>query len=174
PVVPRRMPAFFAGDSQPAITNGSGRRELAAWIASKENPLTSRVIVNRIWQWHFGEDLVRTPNNFGLRSEPPSHPALLDWLAAQFVDDGWSLKSLHRRILLSSAYQRGSTVPRDQFARDPDNRRLGRFAAHRLEAEAIRDAMVFVSGNLDLSLGGPAGVDVDSPRRSLYVQTARW
>jgi len=174
PVIPRRMPAFFAGESQPPITEGSGRRELAAWIASKENRLTARVIVNRVWQWHFGEGLVHTPNNFGLLSEPPTNPALLDWLAAQFVEDGWSLKSLHRRIMLSAAYQRASTIPRAEFARDPDNRWLGRFTARRLEAEAIRDAMIFVTGQLDLSPSGPAGADVGAPRRSLYVQTARW
>ena len=174
PVVPRRMPAFFAGESQPPITQGSGRRELAAWVASKENPLTARVIVNRVWQWHFGEGLVHTPNNFGLLSEPPTHPALLDWLAAQFVEDGWSLKKLHRRIMLSATYQRASAIPAPQFARDPDNRWLGRFTARRLEAEAIRDAMIFVSGRLDLAPGGPAGADVAALRRSLYVQTARW
>ncbi|MCI0537086.1 MAG: DUF1549 and DUF1553 domain-containing protein [Verrucomicrobiales bacterium] len=174
PVIPRRMPAFFAGASQAPITQGSGRRELARWIASKENPLTARVIVNRVWQWHFGEGLVRTPNNFGLTSEPPTHPALLDWLAAQFVEDGWSLKKLQRRIMLSAAYQRTSAIPSAQLARDPDNRWLGRFSARRLEAEAIRDAMIFVSGRLDLALGGPAGPDLDAPRRSLYVQTARW
>ena len=174
PVIPRRMPAFFAGDSQPPITQGSGRRELAAWIASKENPLTARVIVNRVWQWHFGEGLVRTPNNFGLNSEPPSHQALLDWLAAQFVEDGWSLKRLHRRIMLSAAYQRSSTIPRHQVARDPENRWLARFSARRLEAEAIRDAMLFVSGRLDVAPNGLAGADVGVTRRSLYVQTARW
>ncbi|MEO8429513.1 MAG: DUF1553 domain-containing protein [Verrucomicrobiota bacterium] len=174
PVIPRRKPAFFAGDSQPPITQGSGRRELSAWIASKENPLTARVIVNRVWQWHFGEGLVRTPNNFGLNSEPPNHPALLDWLAAQFVEDGWSLTRLHRRIMLSAAYQRASAVPRPQVARDPENRWFARFSARRLEAEAIRDAMLFVSGRLDVAPGGPAGADVGVTRRSLYVQTARW
>jgi hypothetical protein len=165
---------FFAGDSQTPITQGSGRRELAAWIASKENPLTARVIVNRVWQWHFGEGLVRTPNNFGLNSEPSSHPALLDWLAAQFVEDGWSLKSLHRRIMLSAAYQRASTIPRHQVARDPENRWLARFSARRLEAEAIRDAMLFVSGRLDVAPNGVAGTEAGATRRSLYVQTARW
>ncbi|MBI4659328.1 MAG: DUF1549 domain-containing protein [Verrucomicrobia bacterium] len=174
PMIPRRLPTFFAGESQPPITQGSGRREVASWVASKENPLTARVIVNRVWQWHFGEGLVRTPNNFGLLSEPPSHPALLDWLAARFVDDGWSLKKLHRRLVLTATYQQASALPRAQFARDSDNRRLGRFAARRLDAEAIRDAMIFVSGRLDPSLGGPAGPEVDVPRRSLYVQTARW
>jgi hypothetical protein len=174
PVVPRRMPAFFAGASQPAITNGSGRRELADWVASKTNALTARVIVNRVWQWHFGAGLMKTPNNFGLLSQPPTHPELLDWLAAQFVEDGWSLKALHRRILLSDTYQRATAVPREQVDRDPDNRWLGRFNARRLEAEAIRDAMIFASGKLDPSLGGPAGTNLATFRRSLYVQTARW
>ncbi len=226
-VVPRRMPSFFAGDQQSAIANGSGRRELAAWVASKENPLTARVIVNRIWQSHFGEGLVRTPNNFGLLSEPPSHPALLDWLAVRFVDEGWSLKKLHRRIVLSATYRQasgkgdagcktafvrgqapqnsklaepsvGSTqdvappilsfavpdpclwnccfAPGDERERhaDPDNRWLGRFTARRLEAEAIRDAMLSVTGKLDPASGGPASDNVSIARRSLYVQTARW
>ncbi|MSU36400.1 MAG: DUF1553 domain-containing protein [Pedosphaera sp.] len=173
-VVPRRMPTFFAGESQPPITQGSGRRELAAWIASKTNPLTARVIVNRVWQWHFGEGLVRTPNNFGLTSEPPSHPVLLDWLAAHLIEDGWSLKKLHRRIMVSAAYRRSSGGPRNQAARDPENRWLARFSARRLDAEAFRDAMLFVCGKLDGAHGGPAGADIRSNRRSLYVQTARW
>ena len=173
-VVPRRMPAFFAGETQPGIADGSGRRELAAWVASPRNSLTPRVIVNRVWQWHFGAGLVRTPNNFGLLSEPPAHPRLLDWLAARFVDDGWSLKKLHRRIMLSATYRQSSNVSREQFDLDPENRWLGRFAARRLEAEAIRDAMLVVSGTLDTTPGGPAQADVAVPRRSLYLQTARW
>ncbi|MDA1017065.1 MAG: PSD1 and planctomycete cytochrome C domain-containing protein [Planctomycetota bacterium] len=174
PVVPRRLPKFLAGESQPAIAQGSGRRELAAWVASPDNPLTARVIVNRIWHWHFGEGLVRTPSNFGMLSEPPSHPELLDWLAARFVDEGWSLKSLHRRIMLSATYRQSSRVSRDKFDKDPENRLLGRFMARRLEAEAIRDAILSVSGQLDPTPGGPAGDDFMVRRRSLYVQTARW
>ncbi len=173
-VVPRRLPRFFAGDVQPPITTGSGRRELAAWIASTDNPLAARVIVNRVWQWHFGAALVRTPNNFGMRSRLPTHPQLLDWLATKFVADGWSLKKLHRRIMLSATYQQTSQVPRDQVDRDPENRLLARFAPQRLEAEAIRDAMLFVAGQLDPTPGGPAGNDLNIRRRSLYVQTARW
>jgi hypothetical protein len=173
-IVPRRLPIFFVGDSQPSIAGGSGRRELARWVASKENPLTARVIVNRVWQWHFGEGLVRTPNNFGMRSRPPSHPELLDWLAQRFIADGWSLKKLHRHIMLSATYQQSSQVPREQVEGDPENRLLGRFAPRRLEAEAIRDAMLFVAGQLDSSPGGPAGDDLNIRRRSLYVQTARW
>jgi mono/diheme cytochrome c family protein len=174
PVVPRRMPAFFAGIRQPTIAKGSGRRELADWVASADNPLAARVIVNRIWQGHFGTGLVNTPNNFGMLSEPPSHPALLDWLAARFIDDGWSVKALHRRIMLSDAYRRSGAVPRDQLVRDPDNRWLGRFAPRRLEAEAIRDAVLSVAGRLDPAAGGPALADPNTTRRALYVQTARW
>jgi hypothetical protein len=174
PIVPRRLPAFFAGDAQPTIAHGSGRLELARWVSSKDNPLTARVIVNRIWQWHFGAGLVRTPNNFDVLSEPPSHPALLDWLAARFIEDGWSLKKLHRRIMLSATYRQASAVAREKFAQDPDNRWLGRFTAGRLEAESIRDAMLFAAGRLDPALGGPATADLNTPRRSLYVQTARW
>ena len=173
-VVPRGMPGFFAGDKQPKIATGSGRKDLAEWVASKDNTLTARVIVNRVWQWHFGAGLVRTPNNFGMLSEPPSHPELLDWLAATFVADGWSLKKLHRRIVLSEAYQRSSTVTPDALTRDTDNRWLGRFAPRRLEAEAIRDAVLAVSGRLDVTPLGPATHDLGVPNRSLYVQTARW
>jgi len=181
-VVPRRMPEFFAGSAQPPITSGSGRRELARWVASHDNPLTARVIVNRIWQWHFGEGLVRTPNNFGMRSLPPTHPELLDWLAMEFVAEGWSLKKLHRRIMLSATYQQAahserqapSSEPATPHSKDPENRWLGRFSARRLEAEALRDAMLFVAGDLDVAPGGPAGDDLNISRRSLYVQTARW
>jgi Protein of unknown function (DUF1553)/Protein of unknown function (DUF1549)/Planctomycete cytochrome C len=174
PIVPRRLPRYFAGENQAPIREGSGRLELARWVASAKNPLTARVIVNRVWQWHFGEGLVRTPSNFGMRSEAPSHPKLLDWLAARFVDDGWSLKKLHRRIMLSTAYRRSSVAARDQISRDPDNRLLGRFAARRLDAEEIRDAMLCVSGRIDPTPGGPAAAEIDTPRRSLYIQTARW
>jgi hypothetical protein len=174
PVVPRHMPEFFAGPQQPKIPKGSGRRELAAWIASKDNPLTARVIVNRIWQGHFGAGLVRTPNNFGKLSEPPSHPALLDWLAGRFIADGWSLKQLHRRIMLSATYQQDSAVAHDLLARDPDNRWWDRFTPRRLEAEAIHDAMLACTGRLDRGAGGPAAADLGTNRRSLYVQTARW
>ncbi|MFM2095357.1 MAG: hypothetical protein RIS70_2481 [Planctomycetota bacterium] len=174
PIVPRRLPRFFAGETQPAIGQGSGRPELAAWVASRDNPLTARVIVNRVWQWHFGDGLVRTPSNFGLLSEPPSHPELLDWLASRFVEDGWSLKKLHQRILLSATYRQSSHVSQVAYDADPENRWLGRFAARRLEAEAIRDAMLAVNGQLDPASGGPAGDDFTIRRRSLYVQTARW
>ncbi|MBM4075083.1 MAG: DUF1553 domain-containing protein [Planctomycetes bacterium] len=164
----------MGGDDQPPIQSGSGRRELANWVSSSNNPLTARVIVNRIWQWHFGEGLVRTPNNFGLLSEPPSHPELLDWLAMRFMSDGWSLKKLHRLIMLSATYRQGNQGQQDAVELDPENRWLGRFNSRRLEAEAIRDAMLIVSGQLDSTTGGPAGDDFTIRKRSLYVQTARW
>ncbi|MFM7540979.1 MAG: PSD1 and planctomycete cytochrome C domain-containing protein [Planctomycetota bacterium] len=174
PVVPRGMPAFLSGTRATPIKSGSGRLELAEWVASPENPLTARVIVNRTWAWHFGSGLVRTPNNFGLLSEPPSHPDLLDWLAATFIADGWSLKKLHRRIILSEAYARSAKSTHESVSRDPENRWLARFTPRRLEAEEIRDAMLAVSGRLDLAPLGPATHDINVANRSLYVQTARW
>jgi len=174
PIMPRRLPRFFAGEKQPPITNGSGRMQLARWIASEGNPLTARVIVNRVWQWHFGAALVRTSSNFGKLGEPPTHPPLLDWLAAKFVEDGWSLKKLHRRLMLSATYQQSSHATSELVTQDPENRWLGRFSPRRLQAEEIRDAILFVSEQLDPTAGGPAGVDFRIRRRSLYVQTARW
>ena len=173
PVVKRRLPQFFAGTSQPEV-KGSGRLGLAQWIAHADNPLTARVMVNRIWQHHFGEGIVRTPSNFGKLGEAPTHPELLDWLAVQFIQDGWSVKAMHRRIMLSATYQQGSVIPKDLAAKDADNRLFGRFSPRRLEAEAIRDAMLSVSGQLDLTPGGPALADVNIKRRSLYVSTTRW
>jgi hypothetical protein len=173
-VVPRGMPKFFASSGQPKIATGSGRRELAYWVASPDNRLTARVIVNRIWQWHFGTGLVRTPNNFGMLSEPPSHPELLDWLTSKFIADGWSIKKLHRRIVLTATYQQASVALRPSAERDPENRWLGRFAPRRLEAEAIRDAMLFAAGRLDTAPIGPATHELNRNCRSLYVQTARW
>ncbi len=174
-VVPRRLPRFFAGDRQSTIRpETSGRRELAEWIASTNTPLTARVIVNRVWQWHFGDGFTRTPGNLGLLSEPPTHPELLDWLAARLVEDGWSLKALHRRILLSETYQQSSRATAEQLELDPENRLLGRFSPRRLEAEIIRDALLAVSGQLEGAMGGPAADDFTTSRRSVYVQTARW
>lgn len=174
PVVPRRLPQFFVRENQPAIAQGSGRSELAAWVASSQNPLTARVIANRVWHWHFGEGLVRTPSNFGMLSEPPTHPELLDWLATRFMADGWTLKKLHRRIMLSATYRQSSKVSREVFDRDPENRLIGRFTPRRLDAETIRDTILLVNGQLDPASGGPAGDDFTIRRRSLYVQTARW
>ena len=116
-------------------------------------------MVNRIWQHHFGEGLVRTPNDFGERGERPTHPELLDYLAARFVESGWSVKAMHRLIMLSSAYQQSSRAGADALARDPDNRLFGRMNRRRLEAEAIRDSLLAVAGRLDATRGGPAFTD---------------
>jgi len=174
PVIPRRLPTFFAGESQPPVTSGSGRLEFARWIANPSNPLTARVIVNRVWQHHFGKGMVGTPNNFGKLGDAPSHPELLDWLADQFVQSGWSLKSLHRLIMRSAVYQQASHSTPEYREKDSENRWLGYANVRRLEAEAIRDSLLFVSGRLDRTLGGPATADVVQLRRSLYVQTTRW
>src|SRR5262249_2856795 len=136
--------------------------------------LTARAIVNRVWQAHFGAGLVRTPNNFGMLSEPPSHPALLDWLAARFIEDGWSLKKLHRRIMLTAAYQQTSVVPRAVLAQAPDTRRLGPSRPGRLAAGALPDALLPGPARPAPAPGGPAWAALNPPRRSLYVQTARW
>lgn len=150
--VPRGFPQILGGARLPEGYKGSGRLELAGWIADPHNPLTARVIVNRIWQYHFGEGLVRTPNDFGVRGLAPTHPALLDYLSLQFIADGWSFKKMHRRLMLSRVYQMssgGNTV-----AEDPGNVYLHRFNRRRLDAEEIRDAMLAVSGALDRTING--------------------
>jgi hypothetical protein len=172
PVIPRHLPEFL-GERPAPIRRGSGRLELARWIARPENPLTARVLVNRVWQHHFGRGLVSTASNFGRLGEPPSHPGLLDWLADQCVRDGWSIKRLHRRILLSAVYQQSGESGALALRQDPENRWLARMSPRRLEAEAIRDSMLAVSGWLDRTSGGPATGDLARPRRSLYVQTVR-
>jgi hypothetical protein len=173
PVVPRRVPTIVAGDKPPTIAQGSGRLELARWIASSDNPLTGRVMVNRLWQGHFGTGLVRTSSNFGKLGEAPTHPELLDWLASRFVGDGWSLKKLHRLIVTSQTYRQSSTVSPEAKKLDPENRLLGRMERRRLEAEAVRDNLLAVAGKLDLSLGGPSSRDFNNPRRTLYQMTIR-
>jgi hypothetical protein len=172
-LVPRHFPRILAGDNQPPITEGSGRLQLAKWIASPDNPLTARVIVNRVWQSHFGEGLVRTPGNFGKLGEPPTNPQLLDYLADLLVKSGWSLKELHRAIMLSAVYQQSSVAPEETLKADPDNRLLGRMSRQRLEAEAIRDSLLAVSGRLDRTLGGRATRDFNTTRRTLYFMTIR-
>jgi hypothetical protein len=170
-LVSRRFPAILAGENQPSIRDGSGRLELARWLASPQNPLPARVMVNRIWQHHFGEGLVRTPNNFGKLGTAPTHPELLDWLAAEFVRSGWSIKAMHRLIVNSATYQQAATSA--AVATDPDNLLFGRQNRRRLEAESLRDAMLFVSGRLDLQEGGPSVRDLATPRRTLYITTIR-
>ena len=151
---PRQFPKILSGESQsPLAGERSGRLELAHWMTRAENPLTSRVMVNRIWQWHFGEGIVRSVDNFGLLGEQPTHPELLDYLAKRFVDDGWSIKKMHRRLMLSGAYQRGGHLE-SNGSMDPENRLLSHFPRRRLEAEEIRDSLLAVADSLDCRMGG--------------------
>ena len=171
--VPRALPRLLAGDHQTPIGQGSGRLQLARWIASPDNPMTAKVMVNRIWQHHFSEGIVRTPNNYGKLGVPPTHPDLLDYLALRFIDSSWSIKAIHRMIMLSSAYQQSSTPDEQTLAADPDNQLFGRMNRQRLEAEPLRDALLAVSGGLDESMGGPAFRDLTTPRRTIYLMTIR-
>jgi hypothetical protein len=173
PVVPRRFLAILAGPDRQPFLKGSGRLELARAITDPANPLVSRVLVNRVWMHHFGAGLVLTPSDFGTRAGPPSHPELLDWLARRFVGDGWSLKSLHRTILLSSTYQQSSETPiTGRGSRlDPENRLLWRMNVHRLSFEEIRDSLFAVAGDLDVRAGGRPVELLTKPfprRRSVY------
>ena len=189
--VPRGMPEVVAGDHAPTIAEaaGSGRLELARWLSARSNPLTARVFVNRVWHHHFGRGIVPTLDNFGVRGERPSHPELLDWLADSFMADGWSLKRLHRRILLSRAWQASAADIPAAAERDPANALVWRHPRRRLEAEAIRDTLLAVAGVLDPSRGGPHPfpnwvnarfslnepfrADYASRRRSVYLMTQR-
>jgi hypothetical protein len=136
--------------------------------------LTARVFVNRVWLRFFGAGLVRTPSNFGKLGEPPTHPRLLDWLARQFMASGWSVKALHRAVLLSSTYQMNSQVDAKAYARDGGNRLLWRMSPRRLDVETWRDALLAVSGGLDPTLGGPSTQKLlESPRRTLYAAISR-
>lgn len=146
--VPRRWLDIFGGTPVPP-GGGSGRKELGDWIST--HPLTTRVMANRIWQWHFGAGLVRTPNDFGSRGERPTHPELLEWLAARFIASGYSIKAMHRTVMNSAAYRRSSALPDWPIERDPDNRLLARFTRRRLTAEEIRDSLLTCSGALDRS-----------------------
>ena len=146
----RGLIQVLCATTPPQITHGSGRRELAAWLAAPANPLTARVMVNRVWLHLFGRGLVATPDDFGAAGEPPSHPELLDTLAVSFMDQGWSTKSLIRQVVLSRAYQLSSTHDPRNFEADPDNTLLWRMSPRRLEAEAVRDSILAASGELDL------------------------
>lgn len=154
PEVAKRFPFILAGDRQPEITQGSGRLQLARWLTDPKHPLPARVMANRIWQWHFGEALVRTPSNFGLMGERPTHPELLDYLAGRFVESGWSIKAMHRLIMSSSAYQMSSQVSRKSAATDPSNRFWSHFSSRRLDVEELREALLALDGSLDLTMGG--------------------
>ena len=153
-LVPRRFLEVF--DRSPPSTPGSGRLDLARRIADPANPLTARVIVNRLWKGHFGEGLVRSTDDFGAMGVTPTHPELLDWLASEFVRDGWSIKRMHRRMALSHAYRMASVGTPEADRADPTNRLLHRMNARRLEAEALRDAMLAVSGRFDATMFGPS------------------
>ena len=175
----------LAGESPQSTT---GRRlALAEWLTDRKHPLTARVMVNRIWQYHFGEGLVRTPDDFGMRGSRPTHPDLLNWLAVEFMESGWSIKHIHGLILRSTVYRQSSRFDKAREEADPSNQLLNRFQKRRLEAEAIRDAMLAVSGQLDLSMYGESvpterledgrvQIPTDNPgrtRRSVYISTRR-
>ena len=171
-VVPRHFLEILSPGGKPApFTDGSGRLELARDIASPANPLTARVIVNRVWMYHFGEGFVPTPDNLGTQSEAPSHPELLDYLANYFIQSGWSLKKLHRLIMLSRVYQESSeTIPAYEQI-DSENRFLWRANIRRLDFEALRDSLLTFSGKLDPAIGGKPVNLTDEPysyRRSVY------
>ncbi|HKB05446.1 MAG TPA: DUF1553 domain-containing protein [Gemmataceae bacterium] len=153
PAVVKGPPAMDLAADAP---EGTRRQRFADWVVHPDTPLTWRVIVNRVWQYHFGAGLVRTPNDFGLNGERPSHPELLDWLAVEFRDGGGRLKALHRLILTSDTYRQSAAFDAKAAEADADNRLLWRFAPRRLEAEAVRDAMLVVSGKLNRQTGGPS------------------
>ena len=162
------------GPGYPRTSTGR-RLALARWIASPGNPLTARVAVNHLWLRHFGEGLVSTADNFGSSGRPPSHPELLDWLAVEFMESGWSMKHLHRLMVTSNTYRMQSAVPRDHPGRgkDPDNLHLWRRNPRRMESEVVRDSLLYLAGRLDSTMGGPeiaAGKAGELPRRSLYFQ----
>jgi len=169
--VPRQFLEILSGPDRKPFGNGSGRLELAEAIVETARPLTARVIVNRVWAWHFGQGLVDSRSDFGVRSDPPSHPELLDELALGFLADGWSIKSLHRRIMLSNVYQQQSGLRDDCMEKDAENRLLWRFNRQRLDFESLRDSILAVAGSLDTTQGGPAvALDAASmpPRRTIY------
>lgn len=190
PGIPEALSAGF--DFKSDLPAHRRRAALAEWIASDKNVLTARVIANRVWQWHFGEGLVRTPNDFGIRGGRPSHPELLDWLASELIAQRWSLKHLHRVIMNSSVYQMAATAPAATLQRDPDNLLLARFQPYRLQAEIIWDNIRAASGTLDRTLFGlpiappldeqeqlgnyrkwPASTPEESNRRALYLLVKR-
>ena len=154
-VVPRDTPSFLPSLTSPTIPEKeSGRRQLAEWLTRSDHPLTARVIVNRIWQHHFGRGIVATPSNFGTRGAKPTHPALLDWMAARFMNSGWSVKQMHRLILTSRTYRLCSEHSAENAAIDPNNELLWRHERRRLDAESIRDSLLAISGRLRLEHPG--------------------
>jgi len=182
-IVPRGFLQVAACDENPLIGDDhSGRLQLAEWIADPQNPLPARVMVNRVWYWLYGRGLVRTVDNFGATGDTPSHPELLDFLATKFVEDGWSVKKLIRRLMLSRTYRLSSDPDSQAVAVDPDNRLLWRMNRRRLDAESIRDSLLVIGGNLDLTFGGSNikqgtkseyGYEFNSTRRSVYLPVFR-
>jgi hypothetical protein len=188
-MVHRRFLTVLGEAGLPDDCRSSGRRELADWILADDNPLPARVMANRIWQHHFGRGLVPTPNDFGKQGKPATHPQLLDYLAVTFRSGGWSIKSMHRLIMASKTYQQSASRTDEAVARDPGNEWLAGFPRRRLDAESIRDAMLALGGNLDLTSAGahpfpaphtwnftqhnPFKAVYDSRRRSVYLMTQR-
>ncbi len=173
-IAPRRFLSVLSSepDQRPLYTQGSGRLDLANDIADPANPLTARVLVNRIWQQHFGDGFVLTPDDFGNQSAPPSHPELLDYLAARFTQDGWSIKNLHRLILLSATYQQGDSLNPTFAEKDPYNRLLWRYNIRRLDFEQMHDSILAISGTLDPTIGGKSvrlSSEGFASRRALYT-----
>jgi len=169
--VPRRFLRILAGKDRQPFPDGGGRLDLARAVTAPDNPLTARVIVNRVWMHHFGEPLVSTPSDFGTRSEPPSHPKLLDYLASYLGETRWSLKALHRLILQSRTWQQASFDRPSMREKDPDNELLWRTHRRRLDLEAMRDTLLAVSGRLDRTLfGRPVDIagNPDNRRRTVY------
>jgi hypothetical protein len=176
PAVSRQFLSCLSGPDRQPFADGSGRLELAKAIADPRNPLTARVFVNRVWQALFGRGLVTTPGDFGLRGDPPTHPELLDHLAATFVADGWSVKQLVRRIVLSATYRQRSDDRPDAARVDPDNALLARMNRRRLGFEPMRDALLAAAGKLDRTVGGPSVPNFLAPaatRRTLYAHLDR-
>ena len=189
-VMPRAVPVVLAKANAPAFSEkSSGRLELANWIASPSNPLTSRVMVNRVWRWHFGRGIVPTPDNFGLLGTNPTHPELLDWLANNFIQSNWSIKDLHKTIMFSNTYKQASTLIPASDEKDSSCNLYWRFVPKRLEGEVLRDSLLQVSDQLDKTMGGSllqvknrafffdhTSKDMtkyDSNRRSLYLPVVR-
>lgn len=189
PTVPRRFPTVLGGQTLSPAAKGSGRLELANWVADSANPLTARVMVNRIWHYHFGKGIVQTPSNFGSLGLAPTHPELLDWLAFRFVESGWSVKAMHRLIMLSRTYQLSSKDDLRNARADVSNDLHWRYDRQRLDAESIRDSLLAVAGNLDRTQGQehpfpaastwdftqhkPFKAVYDTDRRSVYLMTQR-
>jgi mono/diheme cytochrome c family protein len=190
PVVRRNAPRFLRGEEDLTIPAGaSGREQLANWLVRSQNPLVARVMVNRIWQQHFGKGIVATPSNFGTRGAAPTHPGLLDWLAQEFVADGWSIKSMHRALMSSRTYQMSSTGEQAALSVDPENRLYWRHDRRRLDAESLRDALLSIADTLELdppaahpfpplndwhwTQHSPFKTIFPSNKRSVYLMTQR-